>query len=175
MKGPVEIHLREAQAADAQNLLQLMQLLDSETEFIALDRFGMDLTPELLGHQLTAIEESPNNLLLVAETSTGALAGIASVTADSDPRTRHIGEVGIALLQEYWGVGLGSLMLDEVIYWAEQTEIIRRLELTVQVHNQRGIALYQKFDFSVEGTLVRGARADDGRFLDVWLMSRMID
>lgn len=175
MSGAVEIQLRQAQAKDAAALLHLMQQLGSETEFIALDRVGMDLTPDFLSHQLTALEESPNNLLLVAETSDGDLVGTASVTADSNPRTRHIGEVGIAVLQEFWGNGLGSLLLDEVIYWAEQSEIIRRLELTVQIRNERAVALYRKFDFHTEGQLARGARADDGSFVDVWLMSRLID
>ena len=171
----MDISLRLPEAADASALLALLDQVAQETEFVALDRLGMTLTPELLGHQLTAIAESPNNLLLVAETSTGELIGTASVTADSDPRTAHIGDVGIAILKEYWGFGIGSLLLDEVLYWAETSGLIRRLELTVQVHNQRAVHLYQRFGFHTEATLSRGARGDDGTFLDVYLMSCLID
>lgn len=171
----MDISLRVPETKDAIALLRLLEQVGQETEFVALDAMGMSLTPELLGHQLSAIAESPNHLLLVAETNAGQLVGAASVTADSDPRTAHIGDVGIAILKEYWGFGIGSLLLDEILYWAKTTEIIRRLELTVQVRNQRALHLYQRFGFTIEATMPRGACADDGTFLDVYLMSRMID
>ena len=54
---------------------------------------------------MEAIATSDHQLLLVAEAA-GELVAVASIAADEDPRTYHIGEVGIGVLQEYWGLGL---------------------------------------------------------------------
>ncbi len=48
--------------------------------------------------------ESNNNLLLLA-INEGTIVGTASVKADSQFRLSHVGEVGISILQEYWGNG----------------------------------------------------------------------
>lgn len=174
MSESFDISIRETLPEDAAGLKAAMEQIGSETEFLVMDEQGMQLSPELLAQQLTLIAESPNNLSLVA-LADEQIIGSASVLAESQPRVAHIGEVGISILKEYWGMGLGAYLMEELILWAEASEIIRRLELTVQVRNERAVKLYQKFGFAIEGTLQRGARSDDGEFLDVYLMSLLID
>ena len=170
----VEISIRETRPEDAAAFQAAMMQIGGETEFLVMDEKGMSLSPELLAQQIQLIQESPNNLSLVALAGE-EIIGTASVLGDSQPRVAHIGEVGISVKKDYWGMGLGSYLMEELLYWAESSGVIRRLELTVQVQNQRAVQLYEKFDFMVEGTLERGARSDEGEFLDVYLMSRMID
>ena len=79
-----------------------------------LDEAELLLPPETLEEELDYIYESNNNLLLLAIYE-GTIIGTASVKADSQFRLSHVGEVGISILQEYWGMGLGTLMLEEII------------------------------------------------------------
>lgn len=65
--------------------------------------------------------------------------------------------------------------MEVALDWAEQTPMIRRLELTVQARNSRAVHLYEKFGFKIEAAKERGAKTKDGEFLDVYLMSRLID
>ncbi len=173
MSEAIDLIIREAQAIDAENILAVMKQVSQETEFLVMDE-GLNLTPALLAHHIEAIDDSENNLLLLAYNG-AQLIGTASVRASDEKRIAHIGEVGISILKDYWGFGLGSVLLEEVIAWAHDSAGIRRLELTVQAQNKRAIHLYEKFDFQVEATMARGAVGDDGRFLDVLLMSVMID
>ncbi|REC33373.1 GNAT family N-acetyltransferase [Enterococcus pseudoavium] len=170
----VEITLREAIPADAAEVLRVSQQIAAETDFLIMDEVGLCLTEELLSLQLADLYESENNLLLLAFADEKIL-GMASVKAASEYTVAHIGEIGISILKEYWGIGLGTALLDEVIDWSEQASPLRRLELTVQTRNQRAIHLYQKFGFTTEAKLVRGARDVDGNFLDVLLMSKLIN
>lgn len=175
MTEPLEISLKIAQGQDASQLKTFLKQVSQETDFLALDRVGLNLPDDLLAGQLASISESDNNLLLLAQTATGEIVGIASVLADYDPALEHIGEIGIAVSKKYWHAGIGSLLLDEVLYWGKTSGIIRRLQLTVQVRNQAAVALYQKFDFQIEATLARGAKDMAGNFLEVYLMSLLID
>lgn len=174
MSEAVDVVIREAIPDDARELLQLSRQVSIETEYLVMDETGMDLTPEMLALHLENLYESANNLLLVAFVN-DQLVGNASVKASQEHRVAHIGEVGISILKEFWGIGLGSLLMEEILYWAQESQVIRRLELTVQAQNERAIHLYEKVGFKLEATMARGARDNQGAFLDVHLMSLMID
>lgn len=170
----VEITLREAIPVDAKEILQVSRQIAEETDFLIMDEAGLGLSEELLSLQLADLYESENNLLLVA-LADEKIVGMASVKAAPEFTVSHIGELGISVLKEFWGIGLGSALLDEVIYWSETVSPLARLELTVQKRNERAIHLYQKFGFEMEAIMQRGARDAQGAFLDVLLMSKLIN
>lgn len=170
----VDITLREAIPDDAADLLQVSQKIAEETDFLIMDEVGLGLNEEMLSLQLADLYESENNLLLLAFAD-DKIVGMASVKAAPEFTVSHIGEIGISILKEFWGIGLGTALLDEVIYWSENASPLRRLELTVQERNERALHLYQKFGFETEGTMKRGARDAQGEFLDVLLMSKLIN
>ncbi|EME8186280.1 N-acetyltransferase family protein [Enterococcus faecium] len=174
MSEEIGIILREAVPDDAKDILSMMEQVNSETEFLALDEAELLLPPETLSEELSYIYESNNNLLLLA-INEGTIVGTASVKADSQFRLSHVGEVGISILQEYWGMGLGTLMLEEIINWVKEMGVLFRLELDVQVRNERAVHLYQKMGFQIEAVMLRGARTDLGEFLDVYKMSYLIE
>ncbi|MCO5433614.1 GNAT family N-acetyltransferase [Enterococcus faecium] len=174
MSEEIGIILREAVPDDAKDILSMMEQVNSETEFLALDEAELLLPPETLSEELSYMYESNNNLLLLA-INEGTIVGTASVKADSQFRLSHVGEVGISILQEYWGMGLGTLMLEEIINWAKEMGVLFRLELDVQVRNERAVHLYQKMGFQIEAVMPRGARTDLGEFLDIYKMSYLIE
>ena len=67
------------------------------------------------------------------------------------------------------------MLMEAALDWAEHSNTIRRLELTVQKRNKRAIHIYQKFGFEIEGLKKRGVKTKDGEFLDVCLMGKLID
>lgn len=101
MSEEIGIILREAVPDDAKDILSMMEQVNSETEFLALDEAELLLPPETLSEELSYMYESNNNLLLLA-INEGTIVGTASVKADSQFRLSHVGEVGISILQEYW-------------------------------------------------------------------------
>lgn len=170
----VAVTIRPTQPTDAPQLLQVMKKIGSETDFLIMDEHGLSLTEEQLAMQLGAFLESQNNLSLVALAGE-KIIGMASVLAEDNPRVAHIGEVGISILKEYWGMGLGAAMMEEIIWWAENSGVIRRLELTVQVRNERALHLYQKFGFIKEGKMQRSFLTRQNEFIDAYLMALLID
>lgn len=170
----VTVTIRQAIPEDAEELLQVLAKIGGETTYLIMDARGLALSVDQLQAQIAALYQAPNHLLLVAKVD-NQLVGTASVKADESPRIAHIGEIGLSILKEYWGMGLGTLLMEELILWAQQSGVIRRLELTVQARNQRAVALYEKMGFQREGILARGAQTDQGEFLDVYMMRLLID
>lgn len=174
MSDKIELTIREVEPSDAEQLAAVMKEIGTETEFIVVDERGLGLSIRHLVKELEWLREAHNNILLVALDGE-RIIGAGNIRADFEERTEHIGEVGICLLKEYWGLGIGSYLLEEMILWAENSGVIRRLELRVQVDNLRAVALYKKMGFCMEATLSRGAKLKNGELRDVYFMSRLID
>ena len=166
-----EVIVEEAQLSDAKALVDLLSQVSQETDFVVAETIFSQEDMEIF---LERHLESVNEICLVVRVGK-ELAGVLNVSSTSSPQTNHIGDIFIAVQEKYWGYGLGSLLMEVALDWACHTPVIRRLELTVQDRNSRAVHLYEKFGFKIEATKERGAKTKDGEFLDVYLMSRLID
>ncbi|MGY3779108.1 GNAT family N-acetyltransferase [Isobaculum melis] len=173
MTEEITVELREVIPEDAVDILALLKQVGQETDYLLLGTEQQVLTVAQEKEYLQNRIDLPNNLMLVAIAG-NKIIGLASVTADTNKKIQHVGEIGISILKDYWGFGVGSLLLDELIYWSQTTGLIRRLELTVQERNQRAVRLYEKFGFQTEGLMERGICLN-GDFHSVRLMSLLID
>jgi len=88
-------------------------------------------------------------------------------------RTQHVATIVIGILEEYCGKGIGSLLFQNVINWANENKV-KRLELTVIAENQRAMNLYKKVGFKLEGTREKSI-FKDGKYYDELYMSKIID
>jgi RimJ/RimL family protein N-acetyltransferase len=90
-------------------------------------------------------------------------------------RSRHgFGEIGMAVLKEWRGRGVGSALLAAAIEWA-RAEGLHKLSLTVFPHNEPAIALYRKFGFVEEGRLVKQYRRQSGQLWDAIEMGLLLE
>jgi ribosomal protein S18 acetylase RimI-like enzyme len=80
----------------------------------------------------------------------------------------HCGQLGMGVLAEYRGQGIGRRLIDACIAKAWQSGITR-IELEVRTDNQRAIHLYERVGFSTESTKRRALRFD-GVYYDAFLM-----
>lgn len=170
----MEIEFQEAQACHAEVFLSFMEQVAQETDFIVLDESGLQVGLEDMELILQEFEASPQKLCLLA-CSGSEVIGAVTVQSSSQYPVSHIGSVFIAIKKDYWGHGLGTLLLEEVLHWAREMEVLHRLELTVQIRNQAAVHLYQKMGFRIEGTQRHGARTNEGEWLDLYYMGLLLD
>lgn len=78
----VEFTIREAIPTDAEEILQTLTLIGSETPYLVMDEKGMEMTPDEMSENLANLYESLNNVLMVA-LADGKVIGTASVKASS--------------------------------------------------------------------------------------------
>ena len=145
-----ELLIREAESDDAAELVTFLNRVSVETDFTSLDRNGILMTDTEMELFLDKQAHSENQITLLALLN-DEIAGLVNITADQRKRVRHIGDLFIVIGKKYWNNGLGSLLLEEVVEWAQASGILRRLQLTVQTRNQAAVHLYQKQGFVIEG------------------------
>lgn len=110
---------------------------------------------------------------LVAVDGADAVVGWCDVERHAREGFRHGGRLGIGMLPEARGQGLGRRLMTEAIQ-AARRQGLERIELEVFASNPRAIALYESFGFVREG-VKRRARKLDGRYDDDVLMALLLD
>jgi ribosomal protein S18 acetylase RimI-like enzyme len=90
-----------------------------------------------------------------------------SIHLDVSPH--GFGEIGMAVLSEWRGRGVGSALLAAAIGWARQRGL-HKLSLSVFPHNAAAIALYRKFGFVEEGRRIKQYRRSSG---ELWYTIEM--
>jgi RimJ/RimL family protein N-acetyltransferase len=83
------------------------------------------------------------------------------------------GEIGMAVVREWRGRGIGSALLAAAIDWARERGL-HKLSLEVFPHNAAGIALYRRFGFVEEGRKVRQYRRQSGEVWDSIVMGLLL-
>jgi L-phenylalanine/L-methionine N-acetyltransferase len=109
---------------------------------------------------------------IVACVDTDVVGQLSVHSFPHSPRRRHVGQLGMAVRDDWQGKGAGTALMQAAIDLADKWLNLERLELEVYTDNEPAVRLYTKFGFVIEGTLVRFAFRD-GRYADVYAMARL--
>lgn len=130
-------------------------------------------TPEKEATIIAENLKDPNKLMLVGRTD-DKIVCFSNVWVGQRRRNRHVGQLGISILPEYRGLGLGTAIMQTLIDWAAAHPVIEKLALGVWAKNTPAIALYTKMDFIEEGRKIREVKYADGLYDDYICMYRFV-
>lgn len=145
----MNILIERATCADAAELLQYLKQIGGETDNLSFGSEGLPFTPESEAAYLDQIENSCDDIMLIARENE-KIVGSASLNR-LPRRMCHRGEVSVSVLREYWNKGIGSLLMEEIIRFAEKNSF-EVIDLQVRSDNIAAIHLYEKFGFIKIGT-----------------------
>lgn len=164
------ILIRSALPSDAQAFLNLVHSVLEESEFMirAPEEYAMTVEPkrEWISNQRKRVR----NTIIVAEIN-GVLIGFLNFYQDTRRRLIHQGEFGMGVNKEWRDQGIGKALLTALLTWAETEPLLEKLRLEVFATNERAIHLYTSLGFREEGQLMKQVKTDDGRYIDLLLMS----
>ena len=119
------------------------------------------------------LAEPPEGLVsLVACVESEVVGQLSLQTFPTRPRRRHVGHIGMAVRDDWQRKGAGTALMRAAIDLADKWLNLTRLELEVYTDNEAAIRLYEKFGFTIEGTLAQHSFRD-GRYVDSHLMARL--
>lgn len=161
--------IRRPEEADAERLVAYMRSTAGETRNLMREPEETAMTVEREREFLRDQAASETGLMLLAEVD-GAHAGTASLDRQGRwSRTRHRCGVAITLYRAFWGMGIGTALLGELLA-AAQAAGYEQAELETVSTNQAAVGLYQKLGFQATGTLPRAMKYRDGTYADFLFM-----
>jgi RimJ/RimL family protein N-acetyltransferase len=164
--------LRHAVPADVPALTAAIAKIDEETEFLAKPGEYMRRWAPGLADRLKEMGEKGTGAYVLAAHG-NEIAGFLGAFAGHLARTRGVIYVAHVGVREMWrGRGVGAALFAAIEEWA-RAQGAWRLDLRVDTQNARGLALYRKRGFIVEGRIVDGANRE-GVWCDHFLMAKAL-
>jgi len=173
LKDLRELKIREATVEDTTALLEYIETVSGESDNLTFGSGEFGLTFEEEEDYLRNIRSVENAIYLLGFIDEQLVSAL-SFTCENRERTKHVGEFGITVKKDFWGLGIGEGMLLTLIEWAKISGVVYKINLTVRADNKRGIRLYEKMGFKYEGTRTRDLRIN-GVFYDGVVMGMDID
>ena len=166
---------RSPRDEDAEEMLQFIIKASGETEFLMRypEEFA-DFTPERERVFLSSTSSSQNTLMIACLVD-GKIAGNCQISFNTGIKDRHRASVAIGLLQEYWNLGIGTRMFEEMLKIAEKRGGVRQIELDFIEGNTRARRLYEKMGFRITGVKPDAIRLKDGTFLNKYMMQKRLE
>ena len=165
--------LRPAHPDDSAELIEYMIKTAAETEFVLRYPDEVSFTEEREREILGNILEDPGHVMMVGYVD-GKLAGNCGINGIGMKRKiRHRCSLAITLYREYWGLGIGSAMIDYLTELAVKIGF-EQIDLEVVADNTRAQALYRKCGFEESGRRIRALKFDDGTYHDEVLMTKIL-
>jgi len=153
----------------AEAMIEYLKTTPEETDFLLRYSDEVKYTVEEESKILDGFLDNPYAVMMVAIVD-GKVAGNAGVSGIGYQRKLwHRCNLAIALYKEYWGLGIGSAMLDYLTELAKKVGWTQ-IDLEVVEGNDRALATYKKCGFVETGIRHHALRFDDGTYRDEILM-----
>ncbi|MGL5714411.1 MAG: GNAT family N-acetyltransferase [Paraclostridium sp.] len=152
LKDGRKVVIRKAVKDDAQDMIDYLNKIGGESDFLTFGENQFKITLEVERDYIVNANISDNSIVVVA-TINDKIVSIGSINSTKKERTKHNGVLGISIRKSFWGIGLGSVIMEYLISWANSNGITKRIELLVREDNDRAIKLYEKYGFDREGLL----------------------
>ena len=167
------VTIRSSQPDDATQLIAFVRSVLAESPFIGLEPDEFTFTEEQERKWIQDHLDGPDKLIILAEVS-GAVIGCLTFENGSFRRIAHRGSLAISIREHWRGQGIGTVMLQTLIDWAEANPLIEKIGLSVFATNVDAIRLYKRLGFLEEGCQPREIKLGSGEYTDHVLMYRFV-
>ncbi|WP_326909743.1 GNAT family N-acetyltransferase [Sedimentibacter sp. MB31-C6] len=172
LKNGYNLILKKAEVEDAPKMIEYLNIIGGQSDNLLFGKNEFHLNIEQEKEYLKNLSNTPNTLMLLGLID-NRLVSTAQISASSRKRISHNSEIAISVLKDYWHIGIGTAVMEELINFAKSTATIRNVTLGVRKGNDNAIKLYEKLGF-----IKVGEHKDffniDGKFYDEILMEMYI-
>ena len=157
---------------DAAKLLSYIKKATGETDFLLRYPEEWNVSIEKEEAWVNNLRSSPNVLGITCYVDE-EIAGNCEINFRSGIKTAHRATVAIAILKDFWNLGIGSAMFEELIRAAQKrgTEI---MELEFIEGNERARHLYEKFGFRIVCEKPNAFKLKNGTYLREFYMQKYL-
>ncbi|MGN0818517.1 MAG: GNAT family N-acetyltransferase [Candidatus Coproplasma sp.] len=167
--------LRSPKPEDVDGIIEYLLVSAGETDYIL--RYPEECekyTRENESEFLKQVNSSDNRIMLICEVD-GRIAGNCEISFGTNLKTKHRASVGVALMSEFWNLGIGTAMFGQLIKFAEERKDVLQIELDFVEGNARARALYEKVGFRITGVKPDAIRLKDGTLLNEYMMIKKLN
>ncbi len=166
--------LKTPALTDAAQMLAYIIKACGETEFLLRypeEWEGMSLESE--EKWIENLQSSPRTLAIACYID-GKVVGNCEISFAPGMKYAHRASIAIAILKDYWSLGIGSAFFEEMLAAARAHQGCEIVELDFIEGNDRAKALYEKFGFQVASERPKAFKLKDGSYRSEFYMQKIL-
>lgn len=168
LKNGKELEIDRAQHKDAKEYCDISNRGYKETRFLSRSAEDESVSLESCISFIEDVKSSSKEVLIVARYD-GCIVGYGDILACLNrSKMKHKCDLNIFVARDFWGLGIGSALMDVLIKFACKAEY-EKIDLSVAHDNERAIRLYERLGFEITGREVNAMKHADGDYSD-WIM-----
>ncbi len=142
--------LRNPIPDDAENMIQYLNAVGGESDNLLFGKDEFRLTVEQEKEHIKNMNQDLNSLMLLGLVE-NHIVSVSQIASSNRKRIAHNSEVAISVKKEYWGIGIGNAVMNELIRFGKENTAIKNISLGVRADNHHAIKLYEKVGFEKVG------------------------
>lgn len=170
-KNGERITLRVAGCQDAEEIINVINTNAPDRSYVLMEYY---CTKSDSVKNYICSMDFEKNLLIVAATDNSVVGALSGIQMDCgrSQQTAHILNIGLHIIPEYRGLGIGSRMLDYAIDWAKERKF-KKLEANIFTTNKRSLHLFDRAGFIEEGMRHKRIRIGN-QYIDEVLVGKIL-
>ena len=167
------ILIRSARVEDAQAMVDYLKTTAGESNYLTRSPEEVVITLPEEEAFLRLLIKDERRFMLNAFDGDKLVGNIYLAERSSRKRIRHRASMGIAVIKDYWGLGIGRALMMAALQTAEKLGF-EQVELGVYANNEKALKLYQSLGFEMYGRLPRACKLGEDDYQDDLLMIKML-
>lgn len=173
LKSGKELLLRRPKEEDAEAMIEYLNIVGGESDNLLFGNNEFRLTADQEKEYIKSINDNENSLMLLGIID-NKIISVSQVSASNRKRIAHNSELAISVKKEYWGMGIGTTIMESLIDFARSSNTIKTISLGVKGGNKKAQHLYEKLGFEKVG-VHKNFFNIDGNYDDEILMDLYLD
>lgn len=162
-------------AEDAEEMIAYLHQIFGETHY--LTRYPEEMEGMTTENEKVFLEhyaDAEARCMKIDAVVDGRIVGSTDISVVADRmKLRHRATLGLSIIKDYWGMGIGTLLMEEALAEAKKLGFYQ-VELGVYADNERAIRLYEKMGFERWGLTKNAFRLKDGTMIDDISMGKVL-
>lgn len=150
LKSGDELILRTPLPQDSSNIIAYLNVVGGESDNLLFGKNDIKFTVEQEMELIENINKNDNALMLLGVIDE-KIVSISQIVCLNNIRLIHNSEIAISVKKDFWGQGVGTAVITELITFAQNHNSIKNVSLRVRATNIIAIKLYEKCGFKKIG------------------------
>lgn len=146
LKNGMILHVRQAVKSDAQEIIEYLNIVGGESDNLLFGANEFHMTVEAEENLIANLEGSKTSALFIGLID-DKIVCVGSIFSEKRIRIAHQANIAISVLRSYWGLGIGTYLMESMIEFAKESGQTEIVHLGVREDNIAAMRLYKKMGF----------------------------
>lgn len=146
LRNGMTLQIGKATKQDAKEIIEYLNIVGGESDNLLFGANGFQMTVEGEENFISSLADKTTSTLLIGKID-NEIVCLGNIFAPQRARIAHQADLAVSVKKKFWGLGIGTCLMQSIIEFAKENGQTEILHLGVKADNIAAISLYKKMGF----------------------------